>query len=268
MVTHFKHLLLRRYLLAFATIFDSITLTREDADGVEVYRQQVPLEHGPKERWLTRLTQDPNLDRGVGQVVPRMAFELKDIQYDSTRKLSTLENLRFNSVEETKTARLYVGAPYTLHITLSILVKLQQDGMQIVEQILPFFTPDYTLAIKPIDAYDQLVDTVPVVLQSVSQTDNYEGNFETRRAIVWDLNFAMKVNFYGPVKARKRIEDVIINLYNSPYEDLSAPNANVSPSILIHSVPYPAVQNVDSQDITANTTITETYNEPEPEEED
>ena len=94
MDTHFKHLLLRRYLLSFGSLFDNITLTREDTAGDEVYRQIVPLEYGPKERWLTRLTQDPDLKQGVGQVVPRLSYEMSGIAYDSTRKLNTLEKPR------------------------------------------------------------------------------------------------------------------------------------------------------------------------------
>jgi len=261
MHTHFKHLLLRRYLLAFGSLFDSITITRENETGAETYRQQVPLEYGPKERWLTRLTEDPEFLRGVAQVVPRISYELSNISYDTTRKLNTLNNLKFASNEEHKLAKLYVGVPYTLTISLSILTKLQQDGMQIVEQILPFFTPDYTIAVRPLANYSDLVDIVPITLQSVSHSDNYEGDFITRRAIIWTLDFSMKVFFYGPVKDSKRIEEVIVNLYNSPYEDLSAPNANTLPKVTITVDADPANQviNSTSTTITSNTTITEDF---------
>lgn len=261
MHTHFKHLLLRRYLLAFGSLFDSITITRENQSGAETYRQQVPLEYGPKERWLTRLTEDPELLRGVAQVVPRMSYELSNVTYDGSRKLNTLNNLKFASNEEHKLAKMYVGAPYTLNMTLSILTKLQQDGMQIVEQILPFFTPDYTIAVRPLANFSELVDVVPITLQSVSHSDNYEGDFQTRRVIIWTLEFSMKVYFYGPVKNSKRIEEVIVNLYNSPYEDLSAPNANTLPKVTIDVEAYPANQTINntSTSITSNTTITENF---------
>ena len=151
MHTHFKHLHMRRYLLAFGSLFDDITITRENEDGKEEFRQQVPLEYGPKERWLTHLVQDPDYTKGVGQVVPRMSFEITNLSYDPSRKLNTLDKLKFNSNHAHSLAKLYVGVPYTLTLQLSILVKLQQDGMQIVEQILPFFTPDYTIALRPLD---------------------------------------------------------------------------------------------------------------------
>ena len=241
MDTHFKHLLLRRYLLSFGSLFDNITLTREDTAGDEVYRQIVPIEYGPKERWLTRLTQDPDLKRGVGQVVPRLSYEMSSIAYDTNRKLSTLGKLTYASTSSDNRGRLYVGTPYTLNIGLSILTKLQQDGMQIVEQILPYFTPDYTIAIEPLANYPTLVDVVPIVLQSVSQTDNYEGSFETRRVIVWDLEFSMNVYFYGPVKDKARIKKVIVDLYNSNSDDLSAPNADAAPHMAITVVPSASV---------------------------
>ena len=134
-------------------------------------------------------------------------------------------------------------------------------GRHIVEQILPFFTPDYTIAVRPLANYPDLVDVVPITLQSVSHSDNYEGDFVTRRVIIWTLEFSMKVFFYGPVKDSKRIEEVIVNLYNSPYEDLSAPNANTLPKVTITVQADPANQTINSTSttITSNTTITEDF---------
>ena len=259
MHTHFKHLHMRRYLLAFGSLFDDITITRENEDGKEEFRQQVPLEYGPKERWLTHLVQDPDYTKGVGQVVPRMSFEITNLSYDPSRKLNTLDKLKFNSNQAHSLAKLYVGVPYTLTLQLSILVKLQQDGMQIVEQILPFFTPDYTIALRPLDNYPDLIDQVPIVLQSVSHSDNYEDDFIKRRAIIWTLDFSMKVFFYGPIKDTKRIEEVIVNLYNSNYEDLSAPVEDALPKVVIDVQADPPTQNVSTNttSITSNTTITE-----------
>ena len=261
MHTHFKHLHMRRYLLAFGSLFDDITITRENEDGKEEFRQQVPLEYGPKERWLTHLVQDPDYTKGVGQVVPRMSFEITNLSYDPSRKLNTLDKLKFNSNQAHSLAKLYVGVPYTLTLQLSILVKLQQDGMQIVEQILPFFTPDYTIALRPLDNYPDLIDQVPIVLQSVSHSDNYEDDFIKRRAIIWTLDFSMKVFFYGPIKDTKRIEEVIVNLYNSNYEDLSAPVENALPKVVIDVQADPPTQNVSTNttSITSNTTITEYF---------
>lgn len=260
MNTYFKHLLMRRYLLAFGTLFDNITITRENATGVEQYRQTVPLEYGPKERWLTRLTQDPDFLQGVAQVVPRMSYELKNLAYDPTRKLNTLQRLSFASDTPHRQDRSYVGVPYTMTIGLSILTKLQQDGMQIVEQILPYFTPNYTIAVHPLAEYDELVDVIPITLSSISHADNYEGDFLTRRAIVWDLEFTMKVNFYGPVKTGKPIEEVFVNVYNSPYPDLQAPpDETLYPRAEIVAMldPYDQPLDANTSTITSTTTVTE-----------
>lgn len=259
MHTHFKHLHMRRYLLAFGSLFDQMTITRENEDGKEEFRQEVPLEYGPKERWLTHITQDPDYTKGVSIVVPRMSYEMISLTYDPTRKFNTLDKLKFTSNESHKLAKVYVGVPYTMTIRLSILVKLQQDGMQIVEQILPFFTPDYTIALRPLDNYPDLIDQVPIVLQNVMHTDNYEDDFLKRRAIIWTLDFTMKVFFYGPIKDAKRIEEVIVNLYNSSYDDLTAPITNALPKVTIDVQADPPTQNVTSNTttITSNTTITE-----------
>tara|TARA_R110000868_G_scaffold79604_35_gene226505 strand:+ start:1945 stop:2790 length:846 start_codon:yes stop_codon:yes gene_type:complete len=260
MHTHFKHLLLRRYLLAFGSLFDDMTLTREDTTGAEVYRQTVPLEYGPKERWLTRLTQDPDFLQGVAQIVPRISYEMTSLQYNAGQKINTLEQLTLPGTTDATRARLYAGVPYTIGVRLSVLTKLQQDGMQIVEQILPYFTPDWTIAVRPLADFPTFVDTIPITLQSVTHSDNYEGNFETRRAIVWDLDFTMKVYFYGPVRTKGTIQEVFVNIYNSTFEDLSAPTAFALPEVTIYAVPSPPNQDPDSTlDITADVTITENW---------
>jgi T4-like virus Myoviridae tail sheath stabiliser len=221
MFSYFNNRQLRRYLLAFGSFFDSIYVTR-DAQGVETQRILVPLQYGPKEKWLVRLTQDPELTRGVSQVVPRMSYELTGVAYDPSRKLNTLNQLKFPSMEQSKMARTYVGVPYNITINLSALVKYQQDGFQIVEQIFPFFTPDFTFAIQTLPDVG-IVDQIPLTLNSVTHTDNYEGSFEQRRVIIWELNFTMKAFFYGPSKTQGRIEEVQVDTYNSPYFDLTEP---------------------------------------------
>jgi hypothetical protein len=257
----FTHHALRRYLLAFGSLFDDMTVVREDASGEEQQRLVVPIDYGPKERWLYRLTQDPDFTRSVGQVVPRISYEMTGIAYDTTRKLNTLDKLTTTSDQERKQARLWVGVPYTLTIELTILTKLQQDGMQLVEQILPYFTPDYSLALRPVAEFPALVDTIPISLQSVSHSDNYEETFETRRVILWTLDFSMKVYFYGPVRHKKRIEEVFVNLYNSTEDDLRAPLASALPWAEIHVELDPTTQTITPEttldDVTTTTTITE-----------
>lgn len=220
---HFNHNQLRRALLAFGSFFTNIELRRTDGSGNEVQRLIVPLEYGPKERWLVRLKQDPDFVRSVGLVVPRMSYEITNISYDPARKMNSLHEMRFPTPAQQRLARLYVGVPYTLGIDLSILVKTQADGLQILEQILPYFTPDITFRLKPLAPQLPLEDQIPLTLVGTSETDNYEGDFEHRRAIIWTLSFTMKLNFYGPKKEQNRIDEVVVDIYNSPLLDLLDP---------------------------------------------
>lgn len=222
MFTHFKNNQFRRYLLAFASIFSNVVVTREDNTGLEVQRIVVPVEYGPKERWFTRLTQDPTLTLSVSSVLPRMTFEVNGISWDSSRKLNSMNSLNFPSPDLRQQHRMYVGVPYNLSFQLDILTKLQQDGLQIVEQIMPFFTPDLTMAISVIPELG-IVDEVPLSLLSVSHSDNYEGDFEHRRVVLWTMNFSMKVNFYGPRRRASRIEQVMVNIHNERLADILDP---------------------------------------------
>jgi hypothetical protein len=284
MFQYFYHQQLRRYLIAFASFFDNIQVARFDSNNDIIQRMVVPLEYGPKERWLARLVQDPDFTKGVSVVVPRMSFEMNNISYDSQRHQNALDNLNFTGTGP-KPTRLYVGVPYTLQLSLDILVKIQSDGMQIVEQILPYFTPDLTFRLVPVPELG-FPDQVPLTLQSVSQVDNYEGDFEHRRAIIWTLTFSMKVNFYGPARASGRIETVDIDIFNSPLADIleppttletedqqffeletghghllgeATPNTYTSntPSVTIVATPYPTNQDPVPGHATANTVITE-----------
>lgn len=221
-MVHFNHNQLRRYLIAFGSFFTNITLIRTDASGVEQQRMVVPVDYGPKERWLYRLTQDPDLTEKVGITVPRMSYELTGIGFDASRKINTLNQLKFPTQEQRHLARLYAGVPYNLTLELSILTKTQADAHQIVEQIIPLFTPDLTFAINTLPELG-LVETIPLTLSSIAHSDNYEGDFEHRRAIIWSLSFGMPVMFYGPKKAQGQITEVVVDVHNSPINELSDP---------------------------------------------
>jgi hypothetical protein len=228
MFTHFYHHQLQRYLIAFGSFFNNIQVVREDNTGKEVQRLTVPLEYGPKEAWLARLVQDPDFKKSVSIIVPRMSFEMTQILYDAPRHMNSLNSLTFRTAELKQMARLWVGVPYTLHFKLDILVKVQQDGLQIVEQILPYFTPDLTFRLMPIPSLG-LIEQIPLTIQSVGQTDNYENDFIKRRAIIWEIEFSMKVNFYGPIAAQGIIDEVIIDIFNSPL------NAIIDPPVTLET---------------------------------
>jgi hypothetical protein len=201
MFTFFDHQQIRRYLLAFGSFFDSIYCRRYDMTGKETQRFQVPIEYGPKEKWLLHIIQDPDFLQSVAITVPRIAYEMTGLSYDGNRKLNTLQQLRFPNADLQRLARSYVGVPYIMNINLSVLTKFQTDGFQIVEQILPFFTPELTFVIQNVPELG-ISDQIPITLTNVTSTDNYEGDFEKRRIILWSLDFMMKVYFYGPVKSQ------------------------------------------------------------------
>jgi hypothetical protein len=226
MFNHFYNQQFRRFILAFGSFFDSLYVVRTDINGQEIQRIQVPIEYGPKEKWLTHITQDPDFQQSVAITVPRLAFELTGIGYDASRKLKTLNQFKYPSTEPGKMARTWAGVPYTLTFDLTALVKFQSDGFQIVEQVLPYFTPDLSFAIQTLPGIG-VIDSVPLTLTSVNQNDNYEGDFERRRIILWTLSFAMKVFFYGPTRTADRIERVDVDVYTSPYLDLAEAPVNI-----------------------------------------
>lgn len=217
MYLHFNHSQIRRYIIAFGSLFTNIELRRVDGNGVEQQRFKVPIQYGPKEKWYTRLQQDPDFTRNVNLTLPRLSYEMTNISYDSGRKVNTLHRMHYHSDEATKINRMFVGVPYMLTFDVVVMTKLVQDGFQITEQILPYFTPDLTFALNVVPELG-IIDQVPVTLVSVNSADNYEGDFEKRRFITWTFGFKMPVNFYGPRKKHSRIEEVMIDLYTAPFD--------------------------------------------------
>lgn len=213
MFDQFYHGTLRRYVIAFGSLFNDISLVRTASDDSEIHRIKVPISYGPKEKYLVRLAQDPTLTNPVAIVLPRISFEISTIQYDSARKLNRM-NRRTHSItgNQAEAYRQYIEVPYNIGFSLSILTKTTEDGMQILEQILPYWTPDYTVTVRTIPEMGLSLD-VPIVLNSVNQQDVYEGDMTTRRAMTWSLNFTMKAAVYGPVKQKKIIRDVQVDTF-------------------------------------------------------
>jgi len=187
---HFYNRTIRKVVVAFGTMFNDIQLIRYTKDGStakEVFK--VPLSYGPKEKYLTRITSDPNLTKSVNTIVPRMSFDLMSLSYDSSRKqMTTLQNFGFSSGTF---ASQYAPVPYNFEFSLSLYVRNHEDGTQILEQILPFFTPDFTVTVDFIGDMDQKYD-MPVILNSVTPQIDYEGDMMNTRIIMWDLSFTAK----------------------------------------------------------------------------
>ena len=210
--SHFYHETIKRSVSVFGTLFNNISIKR--ADGTII---KVPLAYGPRTKWIARLQQTAELGLGgtprTAISLPRMGFEMTSIDYDPTRKLSKkTQYKKAKASDPTRMQYQYAPAPYNLGFSLSVLVKNTDDGLQIIEQIMPYFTPDYTVTIHTIPDMNETRD-IPVILQSVTQTDDYEGDFMTRQVLRYDLEFVMKNYIYGPVRDSEIIRTVKARTY-------------------------------------------------------
>lgn len=188
---HFYNRTIRKVVVAFGTLFNDIMLVRYNKAGTTEYeRFKVPLSYGSKEKYITRITSDPNLTKSVNTVVPRISFEMTGMSYDASRKQqSLLRNFAQSSTGTVNTQ--FAPVPYDFNFSLSIYVRNTEDGTQIIEQIIPFFTPDFTVTVDFIPEMDQKYD-MPIILNSVNTSTDYEGDMLTTRLILWDLEFTVK----------------------------------------------------------------------------
>ena len=208
----FYHETMRKVIISFGTMFNDIHLVRKDNNGTITQSMKVPLAYGPREKFLVRLREDADLTKQVALTLPRMGFEIKNLSYDSARKLNRVQ--RFKTVKRSETKQLdtqYMPVPYNLDIELYVMAKQSDDALQIVEQILPYFQPDYTITVADLGGGTKR--DVPVVLNSITYEDNYEGEFEQRRALIYTLAFTAKFYLYGPVSSSKVIETVSVDQY-------------------------------------------------------
>ena len=200
--THFYNEGMRKLTIAFGQLFNNVIIQNTSSTGAITKRIRVPLAYAPKEKFLVRLEQQADLqnDREVAVTLPRLGFEITGLQYDSTRKLTKMQKtVRVKSSEEGKKLNFnYTPVPYNISFSLYSFTATAENGLQIVEQILPFFQPDYTVTIKVLPEMN-LVRDVPIVLNSVNYEDSYTGDFTTRRAVIYTLNFTAKTFIYGPM---------------------------------------------------------------------
>ena len=219
--TQFYHESIRKVIVSFGTMFNNINLIRKDNSGNILQSMKVPLAYGPREKFLVRLNEDADLTKQVAITLPRIGFEIQNLEYDAGRKLNRVQ--RFKKVKGANAKQLdaqYMPVPYNLSIELYVMAKQSDDALQIVEQILPYFQPDYTLTINDNVSMDSKRD-VPIVLNSISYEDDYQGDFTTRRALIYTLSFTAKFYLYGPVTSSKVIKTVQVDQYtdsevNSP----------------------------------------------------
>lgn len=202
---NYYHGTIRRYIIMFGNIFNDLTVERYDSSGNRIQTIQVPIAYGPKQRFIERVLRDQNFDNPVSTVLPRLGFEMNGISYAPQRKLNSAHKMvRGVDTGGTDFDFVYTPVPYDMNFSLSALVRNAEDGSQIVEQIVPFFTPDWTVTMKLLPELSVNMD-IPIELTGVSQSDEYEGNFDSRRVITWQFDFTIKGYLFGPLQKYKYI---------------------------------------------------------------
>lgn len=250
----YYHGVIRKYVALFGTLFNEVYVNRYDPDSQSTRSIKVPITYGPREKVLARITSDPELNRMPAIQLPRMTFEIADISYASTRKLNTVgRRVKLDATDPNKYNYQYNPVPYDINFVLSVIVKNADDGANIIEQILPFFTPEWTTTVEIIPEMDMTVD-VPVVLNNVSVQDDYEGDFVTRRSLIWTLNFTMKAYVFGPVRKSGIIKFANTNIYDSTSTNNHLTTVDTRPGLTANGTPTSnaeltvALSNIDAND--------------------
>lgn len=194
--TYFYHEIIRRTVVAFGTLFNNINIQHKNSSDLTISEIKVPLAYGPIQKFLSRIEQQPELNKPIAMTLPRMAFEMTSIQYDSTRKASITQS--FKALDGNKLKKVYLPVPYNIGFQLNLMTRIQDDALQVVEQILPFFQPAFNLTVDLVNSIGEKRD-IPIVLDSVSFTDDYEGDFSTRRILIYTFNFTAKTYLFGPI---------------------------------------------------------------------
>tara|TARA_B100000965_G_scaffold113242_1_gene93463 strand:- start:43 stop:888 length:846 start_codon:yes stop_codon:yes gene_type:complete len=194
--TYFYHEIMRKTVISFGTVFNNIHVRHQDNTGKDIGELKVPISYGPRQKFLARIQQQPELNKATQITLPRMSFEVSTIDYDASRKSGITQT--FKAQDDKKFKKVFMPVPYNLGFELNIMTKTQDDALQIVEQILPFFQPGFTLTVDLVKSIGEKRD-VPLILNNISYQDDYEGNFETRRALIYTLSFTAKTYMFGPI---------------------------------------------------------------------
>lgn len=258
MFEYFYHEILRRTVIGFGTLFNDIQIKHKNANDDVVSVIKVPLAYGPTQKFLARLEQSPNLNKPVQITLPRMSFELVGLTYDPTRKSTTTQSFKSSTTSDEKDIRkVYLPVPYNLQFELSVMTKLNDDMLQIIEQILPYFQPAYSLTIDLVEQIGEKRD-VPIVLENITMQDDYEGDFTTRRVLIYTLRFTAKTYLYGPISSSNISKDIIKKVSLG----LSAGDGSVPKREIVYSSEPRAIKNYTgnvlttiSEDITETTDV-------------
>ena len=230
--THVYPATMRKSGAVFGTMFNNISVIRKDGSGGILNQIKVPLAYGPKQKFLARIDQETMDDASMALKLPRMSFEITSLGVDLTKKENKLNKITSaHATDSYKRQSIRAQTPYDIGMQLNILAKNQDDGLQILEQIVPYFQPDYTVTIKPIDGWTDYKQDVPIILNTVSIEDSYEGDFTTRRVLTYSLDFTMKMTFYSGIGDQGVIKEVQLDWFNktNTSEKYSGQNIAVNP---------------------------------------
>jgi hypothetical protein len=248
LTTHFYHERIRKSVAMFGSLFNEIYVIRKNSTDKVISQTRVPLSYAPSTSFLDRIRENPDLDNDtkVAMKLPRMSFEITSYQYDPQRQLQKVNNL--NKGTGNTRNKIYTFTPYLIGFQLNVYTKTQDDALQIIEQILPNFAPQYTLSIKPFADYSDIKEDVPITLNSINYSDAYEGSLDQRRIIQYTLDFTMPANFYGPISEAAIIRKSIVDLYTTNSGTIDSDEAFdlYSPSTRITVDPNPLDASPDS----------------------
>ena len=193
---YYYHQIIRKTIVAFGTLFNEIYIKHKNSDDDVISDMRVPLAYGPIQKFLAKIQQQEKLNKAVAITLPRMSFEMTSILYDATRKAGVTQTFKASDGNNLK--KVFMPVPYNIGFELNIITKLNDDSLQIVEQILPYFQPSFNLTVDLLDSIGEKRD-IPIVLDSVSFQDDYEGDFSTRRSLIYTLQFTAKTYLFGPI---------------------------------------------------------------------
>tara|TARA_B100000508_G_C11453624_1_gene275510 strand:+ start:332 stop:1159 length:828 start_codon:yes stop_codon:yes gene_type:complete len=215
--THFYHEKTKKCVAIFGRLFNNIYVIRKNSNGKVISQLKVPLSYAPKAKYLERIRENPDLsqDTRVAIKLPRMSFEITSINYDTTRQLAKLSNFTNSGNNSLSRQKFNTAVPYVIGFQLNAYAKNQDDALQIVEQILPTFNPQYTLTIKPfMTEHPTFKEDIPISIAGVGFTDDYEGDLGSRRTIIYSLDFEMRTNFYSNIPTSKIIRRSVSKIFN------------------------------------------------------
>ena len=194
--TYYYHEIIRKTIIGFGTLFNDIFIKHENIDNTTLDQTKVGLAYGPQQKFFAKIREQANLTKAVAITLPRMSFEMTSIQYDATRKSGITQT--FKASDGTNLKKVFMPVPYNIGFELSIFSKLNDDALQIIEQILPYFQPSFNITVNLVSSIGEKRD-VPIVLDNISFRDEYEGDFTTRTALIYTLQFTAKTYLFGPV---------------------------------------------------------------------